>query len=62
MRHAVSFIFNAVRDARVAMTDVGHGTSSQLEAAPMVQLDATDLRNVAGGDDSQLPKGGWIVA
>jgi hypothetical protein len=60
MRHTVSFIFTAVRGARLAKTDAQRRASARVEATPMVRLNAISLRSVTGGDGgTDLPKGGW---
>jgi hypothetical protein len=59
MRLAFSFFFNAVRGATVVSAEAKECALSHFELAPMVVLANDELRRVTGGDDEQLPKGGW---
>jgi len=53
MRYAIISILRAIR-----MAD---GKESTIDAStiPMMLLDADELCQVVGGDDPNLPKGGW---
>lgn len=59
MRHAITSILKAISNARVAMVD---GRQVADAGLPMVQLGFEEMRQVVGGDDPTLPKGGWKAA
>ena len=58
MRLAFPSFFNAVRSL-VAAGEAKQCVLPLPSGAPMVALNAGQLRQVVGGDDDQLPKGGW---
>jgi len=53
MRHAIISILKAIR-----MAD-GKESAIAAPTIPMMLLNAHELREVVGGDDPNLPKGGW---
>ena len=61
MRHAITSILKAICNKRVAMAD-GKESATTAQTAPMMLLSIDKLRYVVGGDDSNLPKGGWKPA
>jgi hypothetical protein len=61
MRQVITSILKAIGSANIAVAD-GRQDGKPAIGKPMVQLDLEQLRYVVGGDDGNLPKGGWIVA
>jgi hypothetical protein len=62
MRLAFASFFTEVRSATVVSAEEKECASSDFEPTPMVVLSGEELRYVTGGDDEQLPKGGWKAA
>ena len=58
MRLVFSSFFNTVRSAAVVSAEAKECVSL-LAATSMTILTTAELREVTGGDDEQLPKGGW---
>jgi hypothetical protein len=53
MRYAIISILNAIRMAG------GKESAAPAPTIPMTLLSVEDLHQVVGGDDANLPKGGW---
>ena len=60
MKHAISSLFQAVRAVRFA-ADEG-ATASSDHYTTMSVLGQAELRQICGGDEGDLPKGGWKAA
>ena len=59
MRLAFPSFFKAVSDTTIVSAEVKERASFGFATTPMVVIAKDDLRRVNGGDDEQLPKGGW---
>jgi hypothetical protein len=54
MRHAITSIFKAICSRRAVVAG-----GKDLVASPMVALNLEEMHEVAGGEEPNLPKGGW---
>lgn len=61
MRHAITSILKAICGEYVALAD-GKESATSAQRPPMRLLSGSELRNVVGGEDPNLPKGGWKAA
>jgi len=59
MRQVISSIFTAIRSARLTALDDAQSGLPSIGSTPMATLEIHHLRLVAGGEDGDLPKGGW---
>jgi hypothetical protein len=60
MRFAFSSFINTARGAVATAVETKQSVPSRIESAQMVLLSDIQLRQVVGGgENDQLPKGGW---
>lgn len=62
MRHVLLNIVDMLRRLRSGQAGLVRGVLTKVRVAPMLVLQAVQLRVISGGDgEDQLPKGGWIM-
>lgn len=61
MRNAITSIFKAICREGAALAD-GKESATSARPVPMMLLCGSELRQISGGEDPSLPKGGWKAA
>ena len=59
MRHAITSILKSVRGVRFVAFEQKVSAGFEGGCSPMTTLGLAELRHIYGGDDGDLPKGGW---